>query len=353
MWEWGRRPEEGDARWYETKGMHDLRQAYAIAVREAPAAIYRETGYAVSEFLKDILPALLDICMVQAASTAIGAGVGGALGSLAGGVGAVPGAAYGAGVGFSVGATLLSWLGLAFLFIAVKQNIGEVVVLVQLAVKQAWHAAEHPISRSAQVQQAGHTLARAMGRLMLLVLQAVVAWLLKRGMSNASELYADLRKSKLGDGFTTWVEQNIERLRNDAKLQPRQVERSTAKETAEVKALTPSQLAGRGKEEAPPPPPPPKINEGQQGKHIPDHNNFQPGKSELTDANPQLLLNQGAGRGQQIGDTLVGQPGSKERVDFGKIIGNYVDPVTGEKTPTPKGIIHYGSRGAHIVPSRP
>lgn len=47
-----------------------------------------------------------------------------------------------------------------------------------------------------------------------------------------------------------------------------------------------------------------------------------------------------------------GRAGSKERVDFGKVIGSYVDPVTGEKIPTTKGIIHYGSKGVHIVPSR-
>lgn len=97
----------------------------------------------------------------------------------------------------------------------------------------------------------------------------------------------------------------------------------------------------------------PRVNEGQQGKHIPGHNNFQPGKSELTDSNPQELLDQGAGMGQQIGSRPVGQSGSKERVDFGRSIGNYVDPVSGEKTPTSVGVVHYGSRGAHIVPARP
>jgi len=97
----------------------------------------------------------------------------------------------------------------------------------------------------------------------------------------------------------------------------------------------------------------PKIHEGQQGKHVPGHNNFQPGKSELTDPDPQGLLDQGAGTGQQVGGIALGQPGSKERVDFGKKIGNYVDPVTGEKSPTSIGIIHNGSRGSHIVPARP
>jgi len=37
----------------------------------------------------------------------------------------------------------------------------------------------------------------------------------------------------------------------------------------------------------------------------------------------------------------------RERVDFGEVIGN----VNG--VPTTKGIIHYSSDGAHIVPARP
>jgi filamentous hemagglutinin len=97
----------------------------------------------------------------------------------------------------------------------------------------------------------------------------------------------------------------------------------------------------------------PKIHEGQQGKHVPGHNNFEPGKSELTDPSPQDLLDKGAGTGQQVGNVPSGQPGSKERVDFGKNIGTYVDPVTGQRSPTNIGIIHNGSRGSHIVPSRP
>jgi filamentous hemagglutinin len=97
----------------------------------------------------------------------------------------------------------------------------------------------------------------------------------------------------------------------------------------------------------------PRINEGQQGKHIPGHNNYDPERSELTHPDPQGLLNRGAGTGEQVGNVPVGEPGSKERVDFGEVIGNYANPNTGEKTPTTIGIIHYGSRGAHIVPARP
>jgi len=97
----------------------------------------------------------------------------------------------------------------------------------------------------------------------------------------------------------------------------------------------------------------PEVEEGKQGKHVPGHNNHTPGRSELNDPDPQKLINDHAGTGQQVGNVPVGQPGSKERINFGKVIGSYVDPLTGEKIPTTKGIIHYGSKGVHIVPSRP
>jgi RHS repeat-associated protein len=94
----------------------------------------------------------------------------------------------------------------------------------------------------------------------------------------------------------------------------------------------------------------PKINEGQQGKHQVGHNNYQQGKSILTEDPAQL--GRQAGTGQQVGKIDVGLPGSKERVDFGKNIGTYVDPA-GNSSPTTNGIIHYGKNGIHIVPSRP
>jgi filamentous hemagglutinin len=74
------------------------------------------------------------------------------------------------------------------------------------------------------------------------------------------------------------------------------------------------------------------------------------GRSELT-ANPSELATM-AGKGQQVGSVQVGLPGSKERVNFGKIIGTYVDKA-GARTPTTNGIIHYAKDGIHIVPSRP
>ncbi|MGC4064586.1 MAG: RHS repeat-associated core domain-containing protein [Polyangiaceae bacterium] len=54
-----------------------------------------------------------------------------------------------------------------------------------------------------------------------------------------------------------------------------------------------------------------QIHEGKQGKHVPGHNNFQPGKSELTHPNPQALLDKGKGTGIKHGP-------DKGVVDFGE-----------------------------------
>jgi RHS repeat-associated protein len=91
----------------------------------------------------------------------------------------------------------------------------------------------------------------------------------------------------------------------------------------------------------------PRIVPDKQGKHIPGHKNFIPGRSPLTHPDPQGLLDRFAGTGQAVGAIPSGQPGFKERVDFGEIIGQ----VNGQ--PTTKGIIHYAKDGAHIVPANP
>ena len=95
-----------------------------------------------------------------------------------------------------------------------------------------------------------------------------------------------------------------------------------------------------------------RVNQGHQDKHIPGTNNY---KQEIANgrtksillADPQELLDNYAGTGQKLSAT-------KERVNFGKKIGQYYDDLTGEYLDTANGIIHYDHKGgAHIVPSRP
>jgi hypothetical protein len=98
----------------------------------------------------------------------------------------------------------------------------------------------------------------------------------------------------------------------------------------------------------------PKLDPAKQGKHIPGHRNYIPGRSILTDPDPQGLLDQRAGTGRPVNDVPIGQPGSKERVDFGSVIGSYLSPGTGKAVPISKGVIVYDRRGnAHIIPARP
>ena len=59
----------------------------------------------------------------------------------------------------------------------------------------------------------------------------------------------------------------------------------------------------------------------------------------------QKLINKYSGKGQRVGN--------KERVDFGRVIGEYVDAKTGKSYKTTRGIIHYSKDGTHIVPSKP
>ena len=92
------------------------------------------------------------------------------------------------------------------------------------------------------------------------------------------------------------------------------------------------------------------VNWGQQEKHFLGHSRFELGRSELT-ADPRKLVPR-AGSGDPVGRVPRGQPGFRERIDFDEVIGTWVDDA-GNQMPTTRGILHYGKRGIHIVPSRP
>ena len=86
------------------------------------------------------------------------------------------------------------------------------------------------------------------------------------------------------------------------------------------------------------------IHPGQQGKHIPGHNNFEEGRSYLNvDVDPaELLSGVHSGKYPIVGTGTRGNP----IVDFGRSIG--IDGRTGQSVS--RGQIHYGKSGAHIVP---
>ena len=77
------------------------------------------------------------------------------------------------------------------------------------------------------------------------------------------------------------------------------------------------------------------------------HNNYVKGQSIFygSAAKAQDLVNKFAGTGKWVGT-------HKERINFGEIIGAYVDPKTGTSHKTTVGTIHYSKAGTHIVPEK-
>ncbi len=95
---------------------------------------------------------------------------------------------------------------------------------------------------------------------------------------------------------------------------------------------------------------PQKIHEGRQGKHIIGNNEYQPekGRSIVTISSERIieLVKKHTGTGRCHNSY-------RETVDFGEVIGKYIDPETGIAYDTTKVTIHYSQKGFHIVPAKP
>lgn len=233
--------------------------AYRIGRERAPAAIVRATGLDdLPKLSKAVLSGMLQMALVVAATTAIGGLAGAAIGALFAGVGAAPGAAVGIDIGFNAGMAVLTWMGLAAIAIEVVRGIGEVTNLLQRGVVTAWEAEDAP-NRQAEIDAAGELMAEAIGKLMLLVLLAIVARLTaaqavastERAAAASGELFAMLRRSRLGTEFAAWVEANAERLMRNPRLK---LHRETTGASGKGESSsTPSQLKRTGaKSEAAP-----------------------------------------------------------------------------------------------------
>lgn len=101
-----------------------------------------------------------------------------------------------------------------------------------------------------------------------------------------------------------------------------------------------------------------KIHWDRQNKHVPGTHNYMNGRGTITlnSSELEILVKEHVGTGQRvIGE--FGEAGFIERVDFGKIIGEYALEVEGGATkyiPTTKGIIKYAKNGlVHVIPSDP
>ncbi|WP_459207293.1 polymorphic toxin type 50 domain-containing protein [Pseudomonas sp. MLB6B] len=94
----------------------------------------------------------------------------------------------------------------------------------------------------------------------------------------------------------------------------------------------------------------PEVKWSAQEKPFPGHNSYTESRNVLTSDPRQLAKH--ASSGQQLGKIPAGEPGSKERVNFGESIGYFLDE-RGVSAPTTNGIIHYSKDGIHIVTARP
>lgn len=94
------------------------------------------------------------------------------------------------------------------------------------------------------------------------------------------------------------------------------------------------------------------VHMGKQGKHIKGHNNYIDGRSYLTisEQEVQELVNKYAGSGELLRSDS-GKWANKELINADNIIGVNVNNVTMEETETSSFIIHYSSKGVHIVPT--
>ena len=97
-----------------------------------------------------------------------------------------------------------------------------------------------------------------------------------------------------------------------------------------------------------------KLDTEAQGKFIPGRNGYETARNSgnirsvvfRDAAGLQKLLDEKAGTGDFVAT-------NKEKVNFGQVIGQYMDPETKSKMETTVGVIHYTAEGAYIAPARP
>ncbi len=214
--------------------LQSLRAACEHAEGLVPAAVAHRTGCTLGALLDALLPSLLQLFAVLAAGTLLGAGTGAVLGAFGGAV-----------FGMEIGTVALTWLGVGFLAVSFGNHGGELAALIKLGVERAWAAGPlRSPQRELTIHAAARDLADAVAVVMLMLLEGLVAYLLKspalastRGAvstatalrsggaqpvaeETVANLVSGLRASKLGTGFASWVEQNWRALIDNPKLNP-------------------------------------------------------------------------------------------------------------------------------------
>ncbi|MGO4362957.1 DUF6861 domain-containing protein [Terrabacter sp. RAF57] len=149
--------------------LKDFRDAGAAAGKYIPAAVAAHVGEAASGLIHGLVDFALDAVKILAISTLVGA----LIGALFGGAGALPGAE----IGFEIGLLILEAYGLAMLIELILSMAGQLLGQLGSFVRQAWEANGDP----KKIEDAGKTLAEAIGVLAVAALLAAVAYLMKKG----------------------------------------------------------------------------------------------------------------------------------------------------------------------------
>ena len=149
-------------------------------------------GSDMTSIIDSLWPGFVQAMQIYAWSIGAGAVAFGIAGAVLGeGVGAVPGAMLGAKIGAEIATGILSLLGLAFLAGYVLSHLDEANGHFGIAVKLAWNACGDPPN----LDHAAREFGRGIAALFSLLLEASVAWVVKRGLSAGLE---ELNKSKAG-----------------------------------------------------------------------------------------------------------------------------------------------------------
>jgi len=147
----------------------DFRAASAAAGKYIPAAVGRHAGQAAEGLIQGLIDFAIEAAQILAISTAAGA----LIGSLFGGVGAIPGAQ----IGFEIGLMILEYYGLAMMIESVLSMAGALLSQLGQFIAQVWDANGDP----KKIDQAGQTLAEALGLLVSAVLLALTIYLTHKG----------------------------------------------------------------------------------------------------------------------------------------------------------------------------
>lgn len=181
-----------------------LAEAYVQSQILAPRAILEETGHELGEILKGLLPSIGLMLLVLGTTTALGATIGGVIsGIFSAGALAVPGAIAGGEVGFDIGMAALTWLGVAFLIVSMAEGLKEAFALLKQGILDGWAAGSLTgAEQKREVERSARGLARTQGVFFRVLLQGIIAYLLKeagiKSTKSAAQTAAVIRSAGVG-----------------------------------------------------------------------------------------------------------------------------------------------------------